>query len=105
MNPIQIKIKDKDKLYIKWNDDTESTIMLKLLRDECPCATCKGETVLFKTYRPPTQQPKSEFSYQVKGIEQVGNYAIQVHWKDGHNTGFYNWDYLRKLAETEAGDN
>ncbi len=33
MNPVQIKIVDKEKLFIKWDDDSESAISLKYLRD------------------------------------------------------------------------
>ena len=49
MNPVQIKLLHKEKLIIKWDDDHESILSLKYLRDECPCAVCKGETVLLKT--------------------------------------------------------
>jgi DUF971 family protein len=28
----------------------------------------------------------------------VGNYAIKIVFDDGHDTGLYTWDYLRKLA-------
>ncbi|MBS0309705.1 MAG: DUF971 domain-containing protein [Proteobacteria bacterium] len=32
-------------------------------------------------------------------IDPVGNYAIQPHFSDGHNTGIYTWAYLRELGE------
>jgi DUF971 family protein len=32
-------------------------------------------------------------------VEPVGNYAIRIHWSDGHSTGIYTWEYLRRLAE------
>ena len=102
MKPKQIKIIDKDKLSLTWNDDTLSSISLKYLRDECPCAGCKGETILFKTFRPPKSTRQSPEMYKVKNIDVVGEYAIQIAWKDGHNTGIYTWEYLKNL---EAGDN
>lgn len=98
MLPKQIKIVDKSKLLVKWDDDTESEIGLKYLRDECPCATCKGETVLMKTYRPARKETNSEM-YKIKDIKTVGGYAIQITWKDGHNTGIYTWDNLKRLAK------
>lgn len=97
MKPKQIKLKDNSHLYFRWEDDSEGLINLHLLRDECPCATCKGETILFKTYKPQAS-PKVESSYQVADIQPVGNYAIQIKWKDGHNTGIYNWDFLKNLS-------
>ncbi len=32
-------------------------------------------------------------------IEPVGNYAVCLHFDDGHRTGIYSWDELRRLAE------
>ncbi len=101
MQAKQIKIENKENLLIKWNNETESKISLKYLRDECPCANCKGETVLLKTYRPPKQQNSNPEMYLVKNIETVGGYAIQLSWKDGHNTGIYSWEYLKKLDEDQ----
>ncbi|GBD87462.1 hypothetical protein BMS3Abin03_01394 [bacterium BMS3Abin03] len=102
MNPRKINIVDNDKLRIVWDDDHKSLITLKYLRDECPCAGCKGETVLLKTYRPPTPPVITPGMYKIKNIETVGDYAIQITWQDGHNTGIYSWDYLKEL---EKGQN
>ena len=87
MQAIQIKILNKEKLFIKWDDGSESAISLKYLRDECPCANCKGETVLLKTYRPPKPPTTNPDMYKIKSIDVVGGYAIQIVWKDNHNTG------------------
>ncbi|MHB1688147.1 MAG: gamma-butyrobetaine hydroxylase-like domain-containing protein [Ignavibacteriaceae bacterium] len=105
MTPKQIKIVDKDKLFIKWNDDSESMITLKYLRDECPCAACKGETVLLKTYRPLKPTATNENMFKVKDILQVGGYAIQITWKDSHNTGIYSWEYLKQLEHDQDTNN
>lgn len=29
--------------------------------------------------------------------ELVGNYAIRIHFSDGHETGIYSWSYLREI--------
>lgn len=101
MMPKQIKIK-KDNLCIKWDNDTESLIGLTYLRDECPCANCKGETILLKTYRPAKTSKADPEMYLIKEIKIAGGYAIQIFWKDGHNTGIYTWDYLKKLDEDQS---
>ena len=101
MSPKQIKVKDKTKLLIKWDDDEESEISLKYLRDECPCAVCKGETVLMKTYRPAKKETNPDM-YKLTDIKTVGGYAIEIKWKDGHNTGIYTWNNLRQLAKDES---
>lgn len=102
MKPLQIKLFDKSFLSIKWDENSESKIGLKYLRDECPCANCKGETILLKTYRPPKPNIFNSEMYKIQNIQTVGGYAIQLSWKDGHNTGIYSWEYLIKLAEDEA---
>jgi DUF971 family protein len=35
----------------------------------------------------------------VSKIEPVGNYAIQLHFDDGHNTGIFSWETLRELGD------
>jgi DUF971 family protein len=97
VNPKSIKLKEKKILRITWEDNTESLISLKYLRDQCPCATCKGETVLLKTFRPPEKTIVTPEMYKIKNIEIVGGYAIQITWADGHNTGIYSWNYLQEL--------
>jgi DUF971 family protein len=102
MKPVQIKVLNKAFLLIKWDAESESKIGLNYLRDECPCANCKGETVLLKTYRPPKPTIINPEMYKIQNIQQVGGYAIQISWKDGHNTGIYSWEYLKKLAKDES---
>ncbi len=105
MKPVQIKVVDKDKLLLKWDNDSEKIISLKYLRDECPCAGCKGETVLLKTYRPPKPISINENMFKITAIKPVGGYGIQISWKDEHNTGIYTWEYLLQLATDQDSNN
>lgn len=38
----------------------------------------------------------------ITALDPVGNYAIQPHFSDGHNTGIYTWDYLHWLGANQA---
>ncbi|OWW20068.1 gamma-butyrobetaine hydroxylase-like domain-containing protein [Noviherbaspirillum denitrificans] len=38
----------------------------------------------------------------ITAVEPVGNYAVQLHFSDSHNTGIYTWDYLYWLGEGQA---
>lgn len=100
--PIAIKQISPEELEIIWSDGHKSKYKLKHLRTECPCAICKGETILWKHYGPTKQImiPTLE-QISLTSIQMVGNYAIQISWKDGHNTGIYTWEYLRKLCQCE----
>lgn len=104
MVPKTIKLLEKSSLEIKWEDESTSNIALKYLRDECPCATCKGETVLLKTYRPPVKKMMTQEMYMIRNIEVVGEYAIQITWKDGHNTGIYTYEYLLELDKGQTSE-
>ena len=104
MRPKQIKIVDKDKLSLTWNDETTTVFSLKYLRDECPCAGCKGETILFKTFRSPKPLTFSTEMYNIKSIDVIGDYAIKIGWKDGHNTGIYSWGYFETLKAGESNN-
>ena len=37
----------------------------------------------------------------IEGIHSVGNYAVQLVFDDGHNSGIYSWEYLRELCEQQ----
>jgi DUF971 family protein len=41
----------------------------------------------------------SDNSFDLTSFEIVGGYAIQPHWADGHNTGIYSFQYLRRLSQ------
>ena len=32
---------------------------------------------------------------------EVGRYAIQILWSDGHQTGIYPFEFLKRLAEND----
>ena len=33
------------------------------------------------------------------GMENVGTYALQLSWNDGHSSGLFSWETLRALGE------
>ena len=96
MKPISIKQSDQESLTVAWDDGLVTPLKIAQLRDECPCAECKGETILMQQILP-VLKPKLPGHYEIKGIVPVGSYAIQITWGDGHDTGLYSWDYLRSL--------
>lgn len=85
-------------LAIQWNDGAESYLDLQFLRRACPCAACGGEPdVLGNIMRPNVSY--SDNSFELAGFQVVGGYALQLQWKDGHGTGIYSFQYLRRLAQ------
>jgi DUF971 family protein len=95
MMPLQIKVVDKKYLYIKWNDDKESSIKLVNLRRDCPCAVCEVEREQRGSKYIPIY---SDEQLKIKNIQMVGNYAVGIDWTDKHNTGIYDFMLLKKMA-------
>ena len=88
-----------DEIAIAWNDGKESYIALPLLRRSCPCAACCGEPdALGVVIRPEVHHTPA--SFELRGWQNIGGYALQPAWGDGHSTGLYTFPYLRKLAGT-----
>ena len=77
------------------------------LRNACPCATCHEERE--KTGRLPGEaKPKEQtllmmYEAPVKPLEvtPVGKYALKFKWTDGHESGIYSWEYLRRVCQCE----
>ena len=97
MQPLDIQHIGSE-LAIKWDDGGESFISLENLRRACPCAGCKGETdIMGNVYKNPAQ-PLSAKAFELTQIITVGGYAIQPVWADGHATGIYSFEYLKRIA-------
>ena len=85
-----------DELAVAWSDGEESYLPLEALRRACPCAACQGEPdALGRVARPEVSY--DEKAFQLLRYEVIGGYALQLSWGDGHRTGLYAFDYLRKL--------
>ena len=85
---------------IVWTDGHSSHFDFLFLRDHCPCATCNDERAkkesmgggvsLASSPLLPMYKPKA----RAQAATQVGNYAIQISFSDGHSTGIFSYDYL-----------
>lgn len=86
-----------NELAIQWNDREESYFPLEQLRRACPCAACGGEPdVLGNIMRPNVSY--TDKSFELQRWQLIGGYALQLRWSDGHDTGLYSFQYLRRLA-------
>lgn len=78
-------------LEITWADGHKSSYPHEILRGYCPCAGCQGHSG--------TLRFQAGGNLEIRNIEQVGNYALQFEWGDGHGSGIYSFRYLRSLGE------
>jgi len=92
--PEHIAVSRSKGIQIDWTDGHCSQYDLRSLRDNCPCATCAGAGAEpaspFQLYKP---------SLKMLAVEPVGNYAVQITWNDGHNSGIYSFDHLRRICQ------
>jgi DUF971 family protein len=86
-------------LAIKWPDGKEDFIALEKLRRACPCAGCKGERDVMGNLHKGPDIPLMAKSFELRTLNLVGTYAVQPVWGDGHATGLYSFDYLRRITE------
>jgi DUF971 family protein len=84
-------------LALAFEGGEEIFLPLDLLRRACPCAACQGEPDALGRVLRPVQQigPRG---FELLRSDAVGGYALQLFWADGHSTGIYSFDYLRRLA-------
>ena len=85
-------------LAIAWPDEREDFLAASYLRKRSPSAENIGEPDLFGNWRG-GETPKDCSEVELKGFEYVGNYAIRLIFSDGHSTGIFSWEYLRKIAQ------
>lgn len=88
-NPTEIKLHRQSRLLeISFEDGKTFTIPCEFLRVYSPSAEVRGHS--------PGQEvlQVGKKNVNISHIEPVGNYAIQLNFSDGHNTGLYSWDLL-----------
>lgn len=95
--PVNVQLIGNE-VAIAWDDGAESYVTFERLRAASPSAANQGEKDIFGNQYG-GDGPKKFPGVQVLGWERVGNYALRFDFSDGHRTGLYSYDYLRKLAE------
>lgn len=88
-----------NELAVRWDDGAEQFIGLETLRKACPCAGCAGETDVMGNVAKGPEVEMTPTSFQVQHLHPIGGYAVQVFWKDGHNSGLYSHELLHTLGD------
>lgn len=87
--PTEVKLHQKSRvLEISFADGKTFHLPCEFLRVYSPSAEVRGHG--------PGQEvlQTGKKDVEIKAIEPVGSYAIQLDFSDGHNTGIYSWDLL-----------
>ena len=102
-DPEHIAISKSKGIKIDWKDGHTSDYGLRYLRHHCPCATCTGSHGTPPQAPPLQPAPFQLYTPTIKmnNVEPVGNYAVRILWSDGHSTGIYSFEHLRKICPCE----
>ncbi|MBP3193595.1 gamma-butyrobetaine hydroxylase-like domain-containing protein [Natronogracilivirga saccharolytica] len=91
-------------LQVGWADGHHSRYPMEGLRRACPCVYCQGgHENMGKKVDPEIFLQPSGQNRTISKISQVGNYAVQIIWSDGHQNGIYRFDALRDMCPVENG--
>jgi len=92
--PTDIAVTDKGRiLEVVYDDGEVIRLTAERLRVESPSAEVQGHGPGQKKFI------TGKENVAIVGVDPIGNYAIKIAFDDGHDTGIYSWDYLRKLAD------
>ena len=98
MTPTDIKLHKKSGLLeLKYADGVAHSLPAELLRVYSPSAEVRGHGQGQEVLQ------TGKLHVKISSIDMIGNYAIRLHFDDGHNTGIYTWDYLHELGVNQQG--
>ncbi len=95
--PAEIRLLRADRrLEVDFDDGSRFSYPAEFLRVESPSAEVQG-------HRPEERKTvPGRRHVGILAVEPVGNYAVRLHFDDGHDTGIYSWDYLHHLGREQA---
>lgn len=91
-----ITIERTEGIVIVFMDGHRASFALEELRLACPCASCRGARDQGKV---PWPTPSSPQPLRIQDAGFVGAWGLSIEWNDGHGTGIYPWESLRRWSE------
>src|SRR5262245_57296318 len=91
--PSVIRRSDPSKVEIEWSDGATSRFLAAELRRTCPCAQCVNEVTGVRVHDPSTVPD----DLRQEDLRLVGNYGVSMRFSDGHHTGIFTFEFLRRL--------
>ena len=86
--------KDKKLLTVTF-ESIDYSLSSEFLRVYSPSAEVQGHGPGQETL----QLNKS--NVKIEKLNPMGNYAVAIHYDDGHSTGIYSWSYLHHLSNNK----
>ncbi len=94
--PVAIQLRSRSRLLeLEYEGGERHSLSCEFLRVHSPSAEVQGHG--------PGQEvlQTGKINVGIKAINPVGNYAVQLVFDDGHDTGLYSWTYLYELCQSQ----
>ena len=96
MKPKKIHLHKQSKTLEIVFADTRYLLPAEFLRTHSPSAEVRGhgvgqEVLVF-----------GKIDVGINSIKPVGNYGLQIHFDDGHDSGIFSWSYLHEIGENQT---
>ena len=93
---VDILVKRSEGLTVTFADEHVAKIDLMQLRLACPCATCRSLRERGEAAWPRHGSPTR---LQITNADLQGAWGVNIIWNDGHSTGIYTFEQLRRWSE------
>ncbi len=87
-------------IKLLWADGSAHEFSAQELRRRCPCAVCKEIPERDEIGLPLHGLPAEGVG--IAAAHPVGWYALQFQFTDGHDTGIYSYELLRKWGQARS---
>ena len=88
--------RDKDQLSLTYDGTQCFDLSAEYLRVLSPSAEVRGHGPDDETLQ------VGKRWVRIQDLQKAGNYALKIHFDDGHDSGIYTWDYLYDLGQNHA---
>lgn len=94
--PSQIKLHKKSRqLELVYGDGHAHRLSCEFLRVHSPSAEVRGHGQGQEVLQ------TGKIDVEITDLIPTGNYALQLVFSDGHDSGIYSWSYLRELGDNQ----
>ena len=90
--PLDIKLHKQSKTLELIYDTEQFILSCEYLRVYSPSAEVRGHGAGQEVLQ------TGKINVAINTISPVGNYALQLVFSDGHDSGIYSWDYLYQMC-------
>lgn len=97
---VDVDIARDEHVTVTFADGAVCRFPIDTLRANCPCASCRS---LRERGEPAWPRPGRSTSLSVIHAALVGAWGLSLTWNDGHDTGIYAWQSLRRWFDAGIG--